>query len=157
MSRRRTILANNLAVVAAALEALVWWAFTATRVRVPSSPTFVAGYTVLAVALIVSVVLFRDRPLYALAIIVFLGSVALTDLFSVLYWQYGSRANFNIPLSHLDAVYFTLGTLSTAGTGNIVAIRETSRAIQLVQMGVDFGFTLLATGILVSRLTSERR
>lgn len=154
---RRKILANILVVVAAIIIAVMWWAFSATRVRVPSSPVYVIWYVATAVALIICVVGFRDRPLYTLAIAVLLGFIVLTDLFSVLYWQYGSQVNFNIPLSHLDAVYFTLGTLSTAGTGNIVAISETSRAIQSLQMGVDFGFILLATGILVSRLASEHR
>jgi hypothetical protein len=73
-------------------------------------------------------------------------------LFSVLYWQYGSKLNFNIKLSRFDAIYFTLGTLSTAGTGNIVAISETARVIQALQMGVDIGLMVLLVGILVSRI-----
>jgi hypothetical protein len=46
--------------------------------------------------------------------------------FSYIYWSYGSLANFNVQLSHLDSFYFALGTLATAGTGNISAINETA-------------------------------
>ncbi|MBO0808091.1 MAG: two pore domain potassium channel family protein [Actinobacteria bacterium] len=49
----------------------------------------------------------------------------------------GTTRNFTIRLSHLDSFYFALGTLSTAGTGNISAISETTRRLQAAQMGVD--------------------
>lgn len=47
---------------------------------------------------------------------------SLLYTFSVLYWGYGSASNFSIPLSHLDAIYFAIGTLTTAGTGNILPL-----------------------------------
>jgi Ion channel len=156
MVRRRKIPDNSLPVAVAVLEAFMWWVFIAMRTRVPANPILVICFSAGAVAMVVIVVIFRDRPLHVVAVIVLFTFITLINLFSVLYWQYGSRANFNIPLSHLDAVYFTLGTLSTAGTGNIVATSETSRAIQSLQMGVGFGVILLAAGILVSRLASAR-
>jgi hypothetical protein len=72
MTRKRKITANILVVVAAIIIAVMWWAFSATRVRVPSSPVYVIWYVATAVALIICVVGFRDRPLYTLAIAVLL-------------------------------------------------------------------------------------
>jgi hypothetical protein len=75
-------------------------------------------------------------------------------MFSVLYWNYGSRSNFNIQLTHWDAVYFTIGTLSTAGTGNIVATSEVTREIQGLQMLLDLGFLLVAVTLVINRFAS---
>lgn len=77
-------------------------------------------------------------------------------VFSVIYWNFGSNENFNIRLTRLDSVYFTVGTLSTAGTGNLVAISELARTVQLVQMVLDLGFLLLAVTLVVTRLSTFR-
>lgn len=37
--------------------------------------------------------------------------------FSLRYWFIGTPANFTAELSKIDALYFTLDTLTTAGTG----------------------------------------
>jgi hypothetical protein len=37
----------------------------------------------------------------------------LTATFSILYWNYGTTRNFTAVLTRLDAVYFTVGTLTT--------------------------------------------
>ena len=125
-----------------------------TRRAVPG--LHLAFLAVLMVVLpLVAIIMLRDSPLWSLAILVTIGFVGLTLIFSDLYWDYGQHGNFNIQLSRLDSIYFTLGTLSTAGTGNIFATSETARAIQSLQMGVDFGYVLLAIGIFVSRLSSS--
>jgi voltage-gated potassium channel len=129
------------------------WLFMVTP-RSPSlSPFWLVAYAALAVFMVITIIRFRNYKIWLFASIVFLGFASLTILFSFAYWQYGQPGAFNIQLSHLDAIYFTLGTLSTAGTGNIVAISETARAIQSIQMSANFGLTLLAAGLLVSRLS----
>ena len=58
-----------------------------------------------------------------------------------------------MPLSHFDAFYFALGTLTT-GTGNISAISETSRRIQTAQMGIDFLLIGFIVALLVARYST---
>jgi hypothetical protein len=83
--------------------------------------------------------------------------LAFTILFMASYWSCGGGRNFNIHLTRLDAVYFAIGTLSTAGTGNIVATSELARALQALQMALDMTFLLIAIALVVTRLGSVRR
>jgi hypothetical protein len=69
---------------------------------------------------IVIVCLMRFRPAWTTLIVVYVFS-ELLQAFSFLYWSYGGGHNFNLRLSHLDSLYFSLGTLSPAGKGNIGA------------------------------------
>jgi voltage-gated potassium channel len=80
--------------------------------------------------------------------------VVFVGVFSAIYWSYGTARNFGMPLTHLDAVYFTIGTLSTAGTGNIVATSELARALQSLQMLLDLGFLLIAVTLVIMRFSS---
>jgi Ion channel len=73
-------------------------------------------------------------PVRTLIINVVVALLMLIAMFDGLYYGVGTKANFNKPLSKLDAMYFTVGTLTTAGTGNLVATGETSRALQLTEM-----------------------
>jgi hypothetical protein len=92
------------------------------------------------------------RPgLTALVLVYFFA--LLLEIFTDLYWSYGTIKNFSIPLSHLDALYFTLGTLTT-GTGNISAISETSRRIQTAQMGIDFLLIGFIVALLLARYST---
>jgi hypothetical protein len=79
----------------------------------------------------------RFRPIATTLVLILLFSLIL-QLFSYMYWAYGTTSDFSVSLSHLDAFYFSLGTLTTAGTGNISAISETARRLQSLQMGIDF-------------------
>jgi len=80
--------------------------------------------------------------------------LVLIASFSYIYWSNGTLANFNMKLTHLDAIYFTLGTLSTAGTGNITAMTETVRGLQTLQMVLGLGLVLFAVGMAMNRLSS---
>jgi GntR family transcriptional regulator len=77
---------------------------------------------------------------------------ALTYFFSVLYWGYGVSPNFSANLTRLDAVYFSVGTLTTAGTGSIAATSELSRELQTSQMALDFVLVVFAVAIVMPRL-----
>jgi hypothetical protein len=77
---------------------------------------------------------------------------ALTYLFSTLYWGYGGMSNFSTSLTRLDAIYFSVGTLTTAGTGNISATSELSRGLQTTQMGLDFVLVVFVVAIVIPRL-----
>ena len=136
-----------------ALLGSLWWFFLDASIGSPPNPPYVILGVSEIVVLGVLVTSFRDYPIWVLAMFVFVGFASLTLIFSAFYWEYGQYGNFNLRLSHLDAFYFTLGTLSTAGTGNIVATSEATRAVQSIQMVVDFGYILVVAGVLVSRLT----
>jgi DNA-binding transcriptional regulator YhcF (GntR family) len=77
---------------------------------------------------------------------------ALTFLFSTLYWGYGEPPNFTPSLTHLDAIYFAVGTLTTAGTGNISALSEFSRGLQTTQMVLDFILVVFVVAVVIPRL-----
>jgi hypothetical protein len=82
--------------------------------------------------------------------------LAFVSMFSLIYWTYGTSHNFSTQLTHLDAIYFTMGTLSTAGTGNIVPVSELARGLQTLQMLLDLGFLLVAVTLVVGRLAADR-
>jgi hypothetical protein len=46
---------------------------------------------------------------------------AHNDTLRLSVWGFGTRTNFNTNLSHFDAIYFALGTLTTVGAGTIEA------------------------------------
>ena len=43
----------------------------------------------------------------------------ILQLFSYIYWTYGTTKNFSVNLTHFDSFYFALGTLTTVGSGTI--------------------------------------
>jgi Ion channel len=96
---------------------------------------------------------FRFRPVLTVVLIVCLFSLVL-QLFSYIYWSYGSTQNFSIRLSHLDSFYFALGTLTTAGTGSISVVSETARGLQTLQMGPDLILVIFAVALVVARYSS---
>jgi hypothetical protein len=86
----------------------------------------------------------RFRPVVAALFLAFTLSQVL-QFFSYMYWSYGTATNFSVRLSHLDSFYFALGTMTTAGTGDVSAISEIARGLQTLQMGFDlvlFGFVV---------------
>jgi hypothetical protein len=105
------------------------------------------------VPLIVLTRLRRFRPVVTAFVLIY-GFALLLELFSSEYWSYGTTRNFTRPLSHLDAFYFALGTLTTAGTGNISATSETSRGIQALQMGLDLIFIGFVVTLVVTRYST---
>lgn len=89
----------------------------------------------------------------AMALLFALSSVIA--MFSVLYWNYGTTNNFSANLTQLDAIYFSVGTLSTAGTGNISAISETARGLQTLQMILDIVLIVFAVSLAVAEISSR--
>jgi voltage-gated potassium channel Kch len=81
----------------------------------------------------------------------------ITWFFAVLYWFIGTTANFNVELSRIDALYFALGTLTTAGTGTIAPTSDLARAIVSGQMVLDLAFIASAVTIAVTRWSERPR
>jgi hypothetical protein len=92
----------------------------------------------------------RFRPVVTTLFLIYVFSLLL-QLFSYMYWAYGTTRNFTIRLSHLDSFYFALGTLSTAGTGNVSAISETTRGLQTLQMGLDLVLIGFVVALILAR------
>ncbi len=87
----------------------------------------------------------RFRPVVTALFLLYVLSLLL-QFFSYMYWTYGTTENFTIRMTHLDSFYFALGTLTTAGTGNLSAVSETTRNLQTWQMGLD----LLLVGFVIA-------
>jgi hypothetical protein len=108
---------------------------------------------VLFTYLLISVTRFGN--MVDIAIMLFLSFSSLAATFSTLYWNYGTTGNFTERLTQLDAIYFTIGTLTTAGTGNISAISQAARGLQTLQMALDIGFILFAVSLVVAEISSR--
>ena len=90
----------------------------------------------------------------ALGLAIFSVSV-LVYTFATLYYEWG-LANWSRSLSHVDALFIALGTLTTAGTGELQASTELAHCLLIVQMLVDI---LMFTGIVAvvtSRIVSDK-
>jgi hypothetical protein len=137
---------------------LWFWQFQLTE-RVPVPHSYVWNGVLVQIViegivpLVVVACLPRFRPLLAAFLTASLLSLLL-QLFSYIYWSFGTTRNFSISLSHLDAFYFALGTLTTAGTGNISTSSETARGFQALQMGLDLLIVGIVLTIILARYTS---
>jgi hypothetical protein len=88
-----------------------------------------AAVLVLSVFSLQTLVLARRHTAPPIGVAVMLSGLlsSCLGLFAGLYWSIGTRANFTHSLTRLDAIYFAVGTLSTAGTGTISATSQTAR------------------------------
>lgn len=107
------------------------------------------------IAGIILVVIDKRSSKLLIAVILLIALSTLIQDFSYLYWSDGSTANFNISLTRLDALYFALGTLTTAGTGSINAMSDTARAVQSLQMTLDLILIVFAIGLVIARFSSR--
>jgi hypothetical protein len=76
--------------------------------------------------------------------------------FATIYWIIGTTENFSVELSHWGAIYFALGTLTTAGTGTIAPTSDLARAIVSDQMILDFVFVGIALTLAITRWSESR-
>lgn len=67
-----------------------------------------------------------------------------------------TTANFTHTLTRIDAVYFAVGTLSTAGTGTLAATSEAARALQTVEMLLGMVVLLAVVSAVVARFMYPR-
>lgn len=137
-----------------AIQGVLWgnlFAFSRGTYTGPSAIIPFAIAIVIGTYLLISVTRFGNI-VDILTMLLFSSSV-LTATFSTLYWNYGTTGNFTEPLTRLDAVYFTVGTLTTAGTGNVSAISQIARGLQTLQMVLDIGFILFAVSLVVAEFS----
>ena len=160
-AQRRLILATVILLLLSA-GSWIWFFAQSTRGPQTNGGTIVLVVFVgLYVLLVVSDLASKNRSGTRIGLMrtafYFLGAfLLLTSLFANSYWNLGTTRDFNYPLSHLDAVYFMFGTLTTAGTGNLNTISERARRVQLAQLVSDFMLLVVALALLVYRLGEHR-
>ncbi len=68
-----------------------------------------------------------------------------------------SASNFSEPLTHTDALYFTVTVFSTVGFGDITAKTEAARLVVTAQMITDLLIIGLGLRVIVSAVTRSRQ
>ncbi|MDX3277319.1 hypothetical protein [Streptomyces scabiei] len=79
----------------------------------------------------------------------------LIPLFSFIYWTHGSGDNFNEPLSKVDALYFTVGIMTT-GADPLEPMTDFMRGVVTFQQTVDFLIFSVFVVIALDHLTGRR-
>jgi hypothetical protein len=148
-------------IAVALLSTFLVWGGYASSTHSEAGGWLIVFWAVLGLSLPGSFLVFfytlrRGAPRDELIFIVINNLAILIGLFAFAYWNAGTRGNWNMRLSHLDALYVAVGTLTTAGTGAIQAQSELARTLLTAQMVVDIVAFTLVTGILVTRLSSSR-
>jgi predicted transcriptional regulator len=87
------------------------------------------------------------------------GAVSVLSVFAYVYWLLGSLrpASFNLPLSRVDAIYFTLGTFTSTGTGRFVAQSSLAELLICCQVILGWGFVAVLVALLVPRAAAARK
>jgi hypothetical protein len=149
--RKRRKWALVLAVFVFALSLVFSWVNLFDDVRRQPVWSYATIYPLVIIAFMIVILIFGEfHRLWSPLVVVFIFDQILWE-FSDLYWNVGGGHNFTSPLSHLDSLYFSLGTLTTAGTGNIAAASEAARRIQTIQMLLDLSLVVFAISIVVVR------
>jgi hypothetical protein len=114
---------------------------------------------VLLVAFQAKAILTADYPgLRALEALAFTAGLLLF-VFAVTYDVMGvnSPGAFNVGLTRLDSLYFTVTVFGTVGFGDITAVSQTARAVVTVQMLFDFVFLGVAVRAITGAVQLSRR
>lgn len=87
------------------------------------------------------------------------GATAVLSVFAYVYWLLGSLrpASFNLPLSRVDAIYFTVGTFTTTGTGRFAAQSSLAELLVCCQVVLGWGFVAIFVALLVPRAAAARK
>jgi hypothetical protein len=87
------------------------------------------------------------------------GAMAVLSAFAYGYWLLGSLrpASFNLALSRVDAIYFTLGTFTTTGTGRFAAQSSLAELLVCCQIVLGWGFVAVLVALLVPRVAAARK
>ena len=97
-----------------------------------------------------------DTPmLEAFEALVLLLTILMTGFAAVYYGMNHAHDQFRGIDTRIDAVYFTVTTLSTVGYGDITAVSQTGRVAVTVQMLFDLAFLGIAVRVLSA--TARRR
>ena len=163
LKRRVRMINRNLILGFVVVQLYVWSTFFDTTKK-PGFPYSALGLIIIifGICLVVGLVLrlaLRSRGFtLPLGIGLINAFLFLMATFAGLYYHFGTASNFTSPITtRVDALYFTLGTITTAGTGNISAVSQLARGIVSIQMCIDLIFVTFILAIAVTRLGERRR
>lgn len=135
-----------------------WGGIIYGRYYRPGGLGFVAVFALISVFGVVQLV--RAARSERLGVLVMAFIVVVSSIlgnFAQIYWGYGTGGNFNEHITRFRAVYFAIGTLSTAGSGDIVAVSTAAQATQMAQQVVDLLLLAFGVGALVARFMMPLR
>jgi NhaP-type Na+/H+ or K+/H+ antiporter len=95
----------------------------------------------------------EQAPLWRSAILLLATLSIIVVSFATAYYSLRGHS-FNEPLTHIDALYMAVGTLSTAGSGSLGAISQAARGFQTIEMAVGMVAVVFTLSILVARFSS---
>jgi hypothetical protein len=123
------------------------------REKTDTAATWISVGTSAFLIMLVAIRAATERKMTPAALLVDLivTFAAFVGSFAYLYYDEGTGRAFSQDLSRLDAVYFAVGTVSTAGTGNINALSEGARATQLAEMLLAMVLVIVAGGFVLVR------
>ena len=142
--RRRMIARSALRILATVLGLLVLYAF----VPIPTGTSGAGAFIGLIVGLVVFVVLVgwqirtitrAEHPVIRAVEVVNLALPLLAVVFAFTYLSISraDAASFSEHLNRIDAMYYTVSTISTVGFGDIAAESDAARTLVTVQMLFD--------------------
>jgi hypothetical protein len=95
-------------------------------------------------------ILASDDPFFTIGYAVVVSLAVLVLGFSTTYYslEHHDPAQFESLETKLDAVYFSVTTLSTVGFGDVHATGQLGRGIVVAQVAADFLFVVVVVGII---------
>jgi len=79
----------------------------------------------------------------------------LVATYSSVYYNTADGRNWSVHLSHVDALLLSMGTLTTAGTGDITPRSELARGLLSIQMAIDLGVVTIMVAVVLNRLANR--
>jgi hypothetical protein len=116
--------------------------------------------TLLLVLLGAGVIWIARRPAVSIVWVgagAFWALVAVVSVSSGLYYSVGGIGHWSPGLSHVDAIYVAVGTLTTAGASGIVPTSNLTRALVVTQMLADIVLFTIMGAVVLDRLTQRRQ
>jgi hypothetical protein len=167
-ARRRTVLRAEIfiAAVLGSFQVVLW---TLTLAALPHGPIHsihhhafgvkgIAGSVAIYLVAGTAAVIWVDRLRFIDGWFVGVAGVWLICLmmwlFSTFYYFWGDVPNWNKPLTHGDAVFLAIGTLTTGASG-ITPMTGNARGLMGIQMAADLFLLVLVGGFVIDRLTTR--
>ncbi len=123
------------------VQAFSWFVFFTERVRAPYSlDQWIAIGAGIALAIVM--VMLWEPSMSQLVVVIVNTFLLIIVIFATFYWSYGSNTNFNVPLTRLDALYFSIGTMAT-GTRQYLCYKRNVARYSNSADGIGFRFYIV--------------
>lgn len=138
-------------------QVTTWTTFFLGSQRSPLGAGAIFGYLV-TIVLVAIMSITSARSFEVWVTLVLAANILLLILadFAGFYWSSGTSKNWNMALSHWDALFVATGTLTTAGAPGIEPRSDFARRLLTMQMGIDLVVFTLVAGVVVYKLTARK-